>query len=72
MKLDCGHRIDFLVEEELILELKAVNEILPVHHAPLLTYLKLEHLALGLLINFNEPTLKNGLRRVVAGELFKD
>lgn len=72
MKLDCGYRIDMVVEDKLILELKAVNELLPVHHAQLLTYLKLERRALGLLVNFNVPVLKNGVRRVVSGELFKD
>ena len=71
VKLDCGYRVDFLIESELIVELKAVAEILPIHHAQLLTYLKLEHRSLGLLINFNVPTVKNGVRRVVAGDLFK-
>lgn len=72
VKLDCGYRLDLVVEGELIIELKAVSELFPVHHAQLLTYLKLERRSLGLLINFNVPVLKNGLRRVVAGELFKD
>jgi len=72
VKLDCGYRLDFLVEGGLILELKTVSEILPVHHAQLLTYLKLERRSLGLLINFNESVLKNGVRRVVSGDLFKD
>lgn len=72
MKLDCGYRIDMVVEDKLILELKAVNELLPVHHAQLLTYLKLERRALGLLVNFKVPVLKNGVRRMVSGELFKD
>ena len=72
MKLNCGYRLDFLVEGELILELKAVNELLPVHHAQLLTYLKLERRSLGLIVNFNVPMLKDGIRRVVAGDLFKD
>jgi GxxExxY protein len=70
--LNCGHRLDFLVEGELILELKAVNELLPVHHAQLLTYLKLERRSLGLIVNFNVPILKDGIRRAVAGDLFKD
>jgi GxxExxY protein len=70
--LNCGYRLDFIVEGKLILELKAVNELLPVHHAQLLTYLKLEHRSLGLLINFNVPVLKEGIRRVVVGDLFKD
>ena len=71
VKLDCGYRLDLVVEGELIIELKSVVEILPIHHAQLLTYLKLERRSLGLLINFNVPVLKNGIRRVVAGELFK-
>jgi GxxExxY protein len=71
-KLNCGYRRDFVIENELILELKAVAEIVPIHHAQLLTYLKLERRSLGLLINFNVPTLKDGVRRVVSGDLFKD
>ena len=69
--LDCGYRLDFDVEGILILELKTVAELLPVHHAQLLTYLKLGNRPLGLLINFNVPVLKNGIRRVVQGDLFK-
>ncbi len=72
IKLNCGYRLDFVVEGKLILELKAVTELLPIHHAQLLTYLKLEQRSLGLLINFNVPVLKDGIRRVVAGELFKE
>ncbi len=72
VKLDCGYRLDLIVEGELILELKAAVELLPVHHAQLLTYLKLERRSLGLLVNFNVPVLKDGIRRVVAGHLFKD
>jgi GxxExxY protein len=72
VKLNCGCRLDLVIEGELIIELKAAAELLPVHHAQLLTYLKLERHSLGLLINFNVPVLKNGLRRIVAGELFKD
>jgi GxxExxY protein len=70
VNLNCGYRIDFLIEEKLILELKAVNELLPVHHAQLITYLKLDRRSLGLLINFNVPALKDGVRRVVSGNLF--
>lgn len=72
VQLACGYRIDFLVQNDLIIELKAVGELLPVHHAQLLTYLKLENKPLGLLINFNEPVLKNGIRRVVRGDIFRD
>lgn len=71
VKLDCGYRLDFIIESQLIIELKAVSELLPIHHAQLLTYLKLERRPLGLLVNFNVPALKDGVRRVVAGELFQ-
>jgi GxxExxY protein len=71
VSLNCGFRLDFLIEEKLILELKAVNELLPVHHAQLLTYLKLDRRSLGLLVNFNVPALKDGVRRIASGELFK-
>jgi GxxExxY protein len=70
--LDCGYRLDLIVERELIIELKTVSEVLPIHHAQLLTYLKLEQQPLGLLINFHVPVLKQGIRRVVVGTLFKD
>lgn len=66
VKLDCGYRIDFVIEEKVVLELKAVESILPVHLAQLLTYLRLSGLRVGLLINFNVPVLKDGiLRRVL-------
>jgi GxxExxY protein len=71
-RLDCGYRLDFDVEGRLIVELKTVNELLPVHHAQLLTYLRLERRSLGLIINFNVAVLKDGIRRVIAGDLFKD
>ena len=71
VKLDCGYRLDFIIAEDLILELKAVQEILPVHKAQLLTYLKLNQKPLGLLINFNVPLLKDGVQRVVIGETFR-
>ncbi len=72
VKLDCGYRLDLVIEDELIVELKTVTELLPIHHAQLLTYLKLQRQSLGLLINFNVPVLKDGIRRVVVGDLFKD
>lgn len=65
IELSCDYRLDFVVERRLILELKAVAELLPIHQAQLLTYLKLERLQLGLLINFNVPILKDGIRRVI-------
>lgn len=72
VQLDCGYRLDFVVEDVLIVELKAVAELLPIHEAQLLTYLKLDRKSLGLLINFNVPTLKTGVKRVACGDLFKD
>ncbi len=65
VRLDCGYRVDVLVENALILELKAVDEVLGIHEAQLLTYLKLSKLSVGLLINFNVPVLKDGIRRFV-------
>jgi len=64
IKLDCGFRMDMVVEDAIVLELKTVDELLPIHSAQLLTYLKLSGKRLGLLINFNEPVLKRGLRRL--------
>jgi GxxExxY protein len=69
--LDCGYRLDFVVEGELILELKAATELHPIHEAQLLTYLKLERKSLGLLINFNVPVLSQGVKRVACGDLFR-
>ena len=65
VKLDCGYRLDVVVEGLVILELKAVEQIEPIHEAQLLTYLKLSNLKLGILINFNVPLLKNGIKRIV-------
>jgi GxxExxY protein len=62
--LDCGYRLDIVVQEQLILELKAVDRLLPVHEAQVLTYLKLTGLDVGLLINFNIAALRQGLRRL--------
>ena len=63
--LDCGYRVDILVEKSLILELKAVDAILPIHQAQLLTYMKLSGIHLGLLINFHQPRLVDGLKRFI-------
>lgn len=62
-KLDAGYQLDVLVEDKIILELKSVENLLPIHEAQLLTYLKLANKKLGLLINFNVTVLKNGIRR---------
>jgi GxxExxY protein len=63
--LDCGYRLDIVVENCVILELKSVNQIEPIHQAQLLTYLKLTGLHLGLIINFNTPILIKGIKRIV-------
>ena len=68
IELNCDYRLDFVVESQLLLELKAVSELLPIHQAQVITYLKLEQLPLGLLINFNVPVLKNGVRRVILSQ----
>ena len=62
---DEGYRIDLLVEESVIVELKTVPQLLPIHDAQLLTYLRLSRKSLGLLINFHVPLLKNGINRLV-------
>lgn len=66
-QLDVGYRIDLLVENEIILEIKAVKELEPIHTAQLLTYLKLKKLHLGLLINFNSIRVVDGIKRVING-----
>ena len=63
-QIDCGYRIDLLVENEVLVELKAVDKLLPIHDAQLLTYLKLSQKKIGLLINFNSLRLKHGLKRL--------
>ena len=63
--LDCGYKLDIVVEGKVILELKSVNKFEPIHDAQLLTYLKLSDLKLGILINFNVPILKEGIKRIV-------
>jgi GxxExxY protein len=65
IKLDAGYRIDLLVEEKVIVELKSVNELVDINLAQILTYLKLKNLKLGLLINFNTIRLIDGIRRIV-------
>lgn len=65
VRLDCGYRLDLVVEQSVILELKTVERLLPVHEAQMLTYLKLSGIRTGLLLNFNSAVLKDGLRRLV-------
>lgn len=66
-KMELGFRTDLIVEDKVILEIKSVQEIHPVHPKQLLTYLRLTDLKLGLLINFNSPLMKTGITRVVNG-----
>lgn len=63
--LECDFRADLIVDSRVIVELKAIEQLLPVHEAQVINYLKLSRLQLGLLINFNVPVLKNGIRRIV-------
>ena len=65
MALDCGYRIDFIVGGSLLLELKSVRKIEAIHEAQILTYLKLAKIKTGLLMNFNVPVLKDGIKRFV-------
>jgi GxxExxY protein len=65
VRLDCGYRIDMLVENQVIIEVKSIDALLPIHKAQLLSYLKLSGCHLGLLINFNVRVLKDGVVRVV-------
>lgn len=65
VRLDCGYRMDVVAENELVIEIKAVERLLPIHEAQMLTYLRLGHFRAGLLMNFNNVTLKDGLRRIV-------
>ena len=67
LKLECGYRLDLLVADTVVVEIKAIETILPIHLAQVLTYLKLGHWPVGLLINFNVPVLKDGIRRIVCG-----
>jgi len=63
IKLECGYRIDILVENSVIIELKSVDQLAPIHEAQILTYLKFSNRKIGLLINFNVTLLKNGIKR---------
>jgi GxxExxY protein len=65
IRLDCGYRLDIMLGRDLILEIKAVEKLLPIHEAQILTYLRLSRVRTGLLINFNSVVLKDGLRRFV-------
>jgi GxxExxY protein len=67
LQLECGYRIDIIVSALVIIELKAIERLEPIHEAQLLTYLRLKKVWLGLLSNFNVPLLKNGIKRIVSG-----
>lgn len=69
VRLDCGYRLDLLVEKKLVIEIKSVEALNDIHLAQTLTYLKLGNYTLGLLINFNVMLLKNGVKRVINGTL---
>jgi len=69
VKLDCGYRIDILIENKLVIEVKSVDSLNNIHLAQTLTYLKLGNFKLGLLINFNVAHLKNGIKRVINNPL---
>lgn len=65
VRLDCGYRLDLLVEDSVIGEIKAVEQLCPIHDAQLLSYLRIAHKQVGLLINFHNRVLKDGLKRIV-------
>ncbi len=69
VKLDCGYRLDILIEKKLIIELKSVDALSEIHTAQTLTYLKLSECKLALLINFNVLLLKDGIKRIIRGQL---
>jgi GxxExxY protein len=69
VQLDCGYRLDLLVERKLVIEIKSVEALNDIHLAQTLTYLKLGNFNLGLLINFNTLYLKNGIKRVINGSI---
>ena len=67
VRLECGYRIDLIVDDALLIEIKSVNRFHPIHHAQVITYLKLMRLEQGLLINFNVPRLVDGLKNILIG-----
>ena len=69
VKLDCGYRIDLLIENKLVIKLKSVDVLNDIHFAQTLTYLKLGNYRLGLLINFNVLLLKDGIKRIINGSI---
>jgi GxxExxY protein len=69
LRLDVGYRIDMLVDDRVVVEIKAVESVAPIHRAQVLTYLKLRQCPVGLLLNFNVPVLKEGIVRIVNASL---
>lgn len=65
VRLDCGYRMDIVVQRDLVVEIKSIDRLLPIHDAQLLTYLRLSGCKIGLLLNFNHVVLKEGIRRLV-------
>ncbi|HVH78606.1 MAG TPA: GxxExxY protein, partial [Stellaceae bacterium] len=64
VRLDCGYRLDIVVAANVVIELKSVERLMPIHEAQLITYLKLSGIPTGLLLNFNTPVLREGIRRL--------
>ena len=64
VRVDCGYRVDLLVEEQVIIEVKSVERLAPIHHAQMITYLKLCQLPVGLILNFNVTSMRQGIRRI--------
>ena len=69
IKLDAGYRLDFLINDKVVLEIKSSDKIVPIHNAQILSYLRLSGCKVGLLINFNVTLLKNGIKRFINGSL---
>jgi GxxExxY protein len=67
VRLDCGYRMDIVVANEVVVEIKAIERLVPIHDAQMLTYLRLSNRKVGLIMNFNSAILKDGLRRIVLG-----
>ncbi len=65
VKLDCGYRMDLVVEQRLVIEMKTVERLLPIHEAQLLTYLKLSGMPIGLILNFHAAVLRDGIKRLI-------
>lgn len=68
VKLDCGYRLDLVVANRVVVEVKSVERLLPIHEAQLITYLRLSQIPTGLLLNFHTPVLKDGIRRLVLND----